>query len=388
MNRFPAWVEIDLDAARRNFERIRGMLPPGVEILFVVKADAYGHGAVSLSRLAAECGVSILGVATVDEGRELRRAGIALPILVLSPVLVRELDWALESDLAVTASSLEFAEAANDAANRKGTICRMHVEVDTGMGRTGLPEECAFDVISEMVSLPYVHLEGIFTHFPVSDSDDAYTEAQVASFKKLVERLASGGTDFRYVHCANSAAIINFPSSYFNLVRPGLLVYGHTSNPTLRLRTDVEPIMSFKARIVLIRDMPAGASVSYGRTFITDKPIRMGIVPVGYGHGLSHRLSNRGRILVKGRLAPIIGRVTMDMSMIDLSEFPDVQVGDEVVIFGRQGSGEITLDEVADCEGTLNYEVLCRISKRVPRIYIRSGRIESMRTLLGVKQAS
>lgn len=387
MNRFPAWVEINLDAARRNIERVRASIPADVAMLFVVKADAYGHGAVRMSRLAEECGVAVLGVATLDEGRELRRAGIGLPILVLSPVLPQEIDRALENDLAVTASSLEFAEAAGEAARMRGAACALHVEVDTGMGRAGVCREEAVETILRMSAIPDVRLEGVYTHFPVSDSDGVFTRDQIDSFASIVDRLAEAGVSFRWVHSANSAAILNDPSSHFNLVRPGLLVYGHTPSEALRDRIAVEPVMSFKARLVLVRDIPAGASVSYGRTYVAQQPIRMGVVPVGYGHGLSHRLSNNGHFLFRGSRVPIVGRVTMDMTMIDLSAFPDARVGEEIVLFGRQGAGEITADDVARWDETLSYEVLCRISKRVARLYLRSGRIESMKTLLGVRHA-
>ena len=387
MNRFPAWVEINLDAARRNIERVRALVPPGVAILFVVKADAYGHGAVRISRLAEECGVAMLGVATLDEGRELRRAGIGLPVIVLSPVLPQEIDRALENDLAVTASSLEFAEAAGEAARSRGGTCTLHVEIDTGMGRAGVARDDAVETIVRMSAVPGVRLEGVYTHFPVSDSDSSFTRDQIDSFTAIVDRLAGAGVSFRYVHSANSAAIMNFPASHFNLVRPGLLVYGQAPSTALQERIAVEPVMSFKARLVLVRDMPAGASVSYGRTYVAQQPIRMGVVPVGYGHGLSHRLSNIGHFLYRGNRVPIVGRVTMDMTMIDLSAFPDACVGEEIVIFGRQGAGEITADDVARWDETLSYEVLCRISKRVARIYLRSGRIESMKTLLGVRHA-
>lgn len=387
MNRFPAWVEINLDAARRNIDRIRGAVPEGVAMLLVVKADAYGHGAVRISRLAEESGVDMLGVATLDEGRELRKAGIKLPILVLSPVLPQELDGVIENDLAVTASSYEFAVAASEAALRKGAVCAVHVEVDTGMGRAGVSQESAVETIGRMAALGGVRLEGIFTHFPVSDIDVGFTREQLASFEGIVGALAREGVAFRYVHCANSAAILNLPSSHFNLIRPGLLVYGHAPAITLRDRLAVEPVMSFRARLVLVRDMPPGSSVSYGRTYVAQQSIRMGVVPVGYGHGLSHRLSNKGQFLFRGSRVPIIGRVTMDMTMIDLSAFPDAQVGEEVVIFGRQGTGEITAGDVARWDETLSYEVLCRISKRVARIYLKSGRIESLKTLLGVRDA-
>ena len=185
---------------------------------------------------------------------------------------------------------------------------------------------------------------------------------------------------------ANSAAILNFPGSHFNMIRPGLLVYGHASSISLQDRLDVVPVMSFKTKLILVRDMPAGASISYGRTFITEQPIKMGIIPVGYGHGMSHRLSNAGRVLCRGARIPITGRVTMDMTMIDLSRFPDARVGEEVVLFGRQGEAEISADEIAQWAGTLNYEILCRISKRVVRVYLLRGKVDSLKTLLGVQE--
>jgi alanine racemase len=387
MNRFPAWVEIDLDAAKHNIDSVRGRLSPGVRMLLVVKADAYGHGAVRLSRLAEECGVDMLGVATLDEGRELRNAGVDLPILILSPVLPQELEGALENSLAVTASSYDFVARASETASRAGTRCTVHVEVDTGMGRAGVAQDEAVETIARMRELPGIVLEGVFTHFPASDSDIDFTKDQIGTFTRIVERLEAEGATFRYVHCANSAAILNVPSSHFNLVRPGLLVYGHAPSIVFSEAIDVAAVMSFKARLVLVRNLPAGASISYGRTFIAPKPIRVGVVPAGYGHGLSHRLSNRGQFLFRGKRAGIVGRVTMDMTMIDLTDFPDARVGEEVVIFGRQDGAEITADEVARWDETLNYEVLCRISKRVPRVYLRSGRIESMKTLLGVREA-
>jgi alanine racemase len=387
MNRFPAWVEIDLDAAKHNIDRIRSLVSRNVGMLLVVKADAYGHGAVRLSRLAVECGVDMLGVATLDEGRELRKAGLTLPILILSPVLPQELEDVLANDLAVAASSYDFVDKASATAVQRGGVCPIHIEIDTGMGRAGIAQAQAVEMISRMSLLPGIKLDGLFTHFPASDSEIDFTNDQIRSFTGLVDELKALGIVFRYVHCANSAAILNFPSSHFNLIRPGLLVYGHAPSIVLKDRIDVVPVMAFKARLVLVRDMPAGSSVSYGRTYIAPRPITMGVVPVGYGHGLSHRLSNRGQFLFRQKRVNVIGRVTMDMTMLDLSEFHDAMVGEEVVIFGRQGEAEITADEIARWDETLNYEVLCRISKRVPRIYLRSGKIESMKTLLGVREA-
>ena len=386
MERFPSWVEVDLDALEWNIGRVRDVLPGGVRLLLVVKADAYGHGAVRISQHAADCGVDMLGVATLDEGRELRRAGIDLPILILSPVLRGELDEVLETGLAVSASSLEFARAASAEAVRRGTICRVHVEIDTGMGRAGLSPGDAVESIAAMSALDGIELEGIFTHFPASDVDSDFTGEQITSFISVLDELSDRGITFEYVHTANSAAIVNFPASHFNMVRPGLLVYGHSPSLELRGKLDVRPVMSFKSRLLLVREAAGGSSVSYGRTFIAPSDMTIGVIAAGYGHGLSHRVSNKGEVLFRGRRAPIIGRVTMDMTMIDISLFDSPESGEEVVIFGGQGEEDISVDDIAGWEGSLNYEVLCRISKRVVRIYLKSGKVESLKSLLGVHE--
>ncbi len=388
MDRFPAWMEVNLDAMKWNIDRVRELLKKDIAILLVVKADAYGHGSVRIARLAAECGIDMLGVATVDEGKELREAGIGLPILVLSPVLPEEIVHALQYDLAVTVSSFEFASAASETAKRQGRACRVHIEVDTGMGRAGLSRENAGETIAEIAKLEGLDMEGIFTHFPASDSDMDFSREQIESFNELLGELDTRGIRFPYVHTANSAAILNYEASHFNMIRPGLLIYGHMPSIHLAGKVEVVPVMSFRTKLVLVREIPPGASISYGRTYIAPEHITMGIIPVGYGHGMSHRLSNKGEVLFRGSRVPIIGRVTMDMTMIDLSGFEDPRVGEEVVVFGRQGEEEISVDEIAQWEGTLNYEILCRISKRVARLYLLKGKVESLKTLLGMHEHS
>ena len=388
MDRFPAWMEVNLDAMKWNIDRVRELVSDETAILLVVKADAYGHGAVRIARLAAECGIDMLGVATVDEGKELREAEIGLPILVLSPVLPEEIVHALEYDLAVTVSSFEFARAAAETAGRQGRTCRVHLEVDTGMGRAGLSRENAVQIITDIMKLDGLRIEGLFTHFPASDSDMDFSREQIESFNGMLGELGDRGIRFPYVHCANSAAILNFDASHFNMIRPGLLIYGHMPSIHLAGKIEVVPVMSFRTKLVLVREMPPGASISYGRTYIVPEHITMGIIPVGYGHGMSHRLSNKGEVLFRGSRVPIIGRVTMDMTMVDLSGFENPRVGEEVVIFGRQGEEEISADEIAQWEGTLNYEILCRISKRVARLYLLKGKVESLKTLLGMHEHS
>lgn len=386
MDRLPSWVEIDLDAFEWNLRRVRSLVPARVRVLLVVKADAYGHGAVRISRQAAESGVDMLGVATLDEGKELREGGISLPVLILSPVLPEELEEALAYDLAVSVSSYEFAAAASQASRRCGYPCTVHVEIDTGMGRAGLPVENAAGTIIGISRLEGIRLAGIFTHFPASDSDADFTGEQIRSFTAVVDECAAAGVSFDFVHSANSAALVNFPESHFNMVRPGLIAYGHSPSLALDDRLDVIPVMSFKSRLLLVRRLGRGASISYGRTFIAPRDMTVGVIAAGYGHGMSHRVSNRGSVLLRGRRAPIIGRVTMDMTMIDLDGYADPAVGEEVVIFGAQGEGRIGVDEIAGWDGSLNYEVLCRISKRVVRVYMKRGRVESRKSLLGVHE--
>ncbi|MDZ7861088.1 MAG: alanine racemase [Candidatus Krumholzibacteriota bacterium] len=381
---FPTWVEIDLDAFKWNLERIRDILPGSVNIMLVVKADAYGHGAVRISKFASGCGVNMLGVATIGEGVQLREAGIKLPILIISPILKDQIGRLIEYDLSASLSTYEFARAASKMAISTCKKCSVHIEVDTGMGRAGLSVAKVSDYVLKISKLEGLVMDGLFTHFPAADSDVEYTRDQINLFSEIVEHLKSKEVTFKYIHSANSAAIINFPESHFNMVRPGLLAYGHTPSVDLRDKIDIRPVMNFKTKLLLARKVLSGESISYGRTYITQKPTIIGTIAAGYGHGMSHRLSNKGEVLFRGRRVPIVGRVTMDMTMVDLYGFEDPRVGEEVVIFGRQGDEEITVDETAQWDGTLNYEVMCRINKRVVRVYIKSGKIDTLKNLQGL----
>lgn len=388
LNKLPAWVEIDLDNLTWNIRKTLEFLDPRVRILLTVKADAYGHGAVPLARAAIDEGIHMLGVATIDEGIELREAGIGAPVLVLSPILDVEVPAALEHGLAVTISSREFAESASAAAQERKATLGVHVEVDTGMGRTGVSRGDAVRSVVGITELPSLRLDGIYTHFPSSDVDLDFSVEQLRSFNEIVDALRGEGISPEYVHAANSAAVLNLPGSHYNLVRPGLMIYGHRPSTHLSPKLDLRPVMSFKSKLIQVRDLEAGASVSYGRTFVTRHRTRMGILPVGYGHGYNYRLSNRARALFRGRRVPVLGRVTMDMTMIDLTELENPRVGEEVVLFGPQDEERITLEEVAGWADTLNYEILCGISKRVVRVYLFQGQVAGYKTLLGFRSSS
>ena len=392
------WVEVDLDRFASNLRAVRELLlrerakapdrlgasaAPEPEILLVLKADAYGHGAVEMAQAAEREGVAHFGVATLHEGIQLRQAGCRLPVVVLSPLLPSEIDEAVGPPLDPTVCDLEFAHALSAAAEANGRALRFHVEVDTGMGRIGVREEEAEAFLTRAIALPGLRLASLYTHFPDADGEDlSFSRGQVDRFRALLARLAERGIRAPRVHAANSAGTLNLPAGHFDAVRVGLIAYGHRP-PHSAPEPAVQPVMSFKSRLVQVRDLPAGASVSYGRTYQAPRAIRMGVVAVGYGHGYSWLLSNRGQMLVGGRRVPILGRVTMDLTMVDLADAPDAAVGDEVVLFGDQQDEVLSIEEVALGSETIPYEIMCTIGKRVTRIYVRGGRPVKLTTLVG-----
>jgi alanine racemase len=382
--RFSTWVEIDLDALAHNISEVRSRIGAGQRMLLVVKADAYGHGAVEVSRAAVAAGVDMLGVATLQEGIELRQAGIAAQVLILSPPMENETRDIIEYDLACSVPSLGIARALSRVCVDRGKTGSVHVEVDTGMGRSGVGLDEALPFVTAVGKLPSLSLDGIYTHFPASDDDAGFTRQQVSQFVRLLARLDRKGIAVPLRHAANSGAVLGVEESFaspLNMVRPGIMVYGLSPSGMSPGDAELVPVMTFKSRIAQIRELPEGHPVSYGMTFRTPGPMRVAVIPVGYGHGYSWRLSNAGEVLVRGRRAPIVGRVTMDVTLVDVDGLSDARVGDEVVLFGRQEDGEITVDEVAARVGTINYEIICGIGKRVTRAYLRSGETVGMRTL-------
>jgi alanine racemase len=376
------WVEVDLDQLDANLDAIAQRIGPERRILLVVKADAYGHGAVEVAHSAEARGVRDFGVATLHEGIQLRQAGIDRNIWVLSPLLESEIPEAVAHRLEPTLPSLEFARRLSAESLAVGRATRVHVEIDTGMGRTGIDPDDALPFLTEVQKLEGLRLGSVYTHFPDADGDDeSFTLAQWESFRALVMSLADHGIAPPLVHAANSAAALRFPETLGDLVRPGLAAYG--LYPPNANGLGLHPAMTFKSRLVQIRHVPKGRSISYARTYTTQRPSVIGVVPAGYGHGYSWLCSNRGAMLVGGRRAPVTGRVTMDLTMIDLTDHPQARVGDEVVLFGAQDGAALPVEEVAAWSGTLSYEILCTIGKRVTRIYLRQGRPVKVLTLLG-----
>ena len=377
------WVEVDLDRFAANLRAIRAWVGEGPELLLVAKADGYGHGAREVAAAAERHGVTQIGVATLHEGLQLRMAGCRLPIMAMSPLLPDEIPDAVAGGIDPTVADLGFARLLSQESQRTGRAVRCHIEVDTGMGRIGVPEAQAFEFVREVSALPGLRLVSVYTHFPDADVEDlSYAHAQVERFRALLARLAAAGIAPPRVHASNSAGIVNLPEAHFDWVRAGFIAYG-VQPAHARATMPLAPVMSLRSRLVQVRELPAGTTVSYARTWTAQRPTRIGVVPVGYGHGYSWLLSNRGEMLIAGRRVPIVGRVTMDLTMVDCTDLPQVAVGDEVVLFGEQAGATLPVEEVARWSETLSYEILCTIGKRVPRLYREGGRVVRLTTLVG-----
>jgi alanine racemase len=385
VNELSAWVEVDLDAFAGNLRRIRRLIGPEVRLHLVVKADAYGHGASRIAAVAEEEQVHSLGVATVDEGADLRAGGVVLPVIVLSPTLPTEATKIVAHRLSPTIGNVDSARAVSAASVAAGRVTQTHVEIDTGMGRSGVAPGLAVEFLRELVALPSLELAGIFTHFPRADAPEgrAMVERQLEDFRQVAETLRAAGIDPGILHAANSAALVNHPGSRLDMVRPGILAYGLVPSKAVPEPDGIVPAMRFVTRLVHVRELPPGHSVSYGGDFVTPERMRVGTAAVGYGHGYPFALSGRGYALLRGRRVPVLGRVTMDTTVLDLRGVEEARLGDEVVLFGRQGDEIIRASDLAALASTIPWELLCGISRRVPRVYTRVGRRVAVRTLLG-----
>lgn len=366
----PTWTEIDLEAIVHNYHAIKARLSENTNILAVVKANAYGYGMVEVARRLQKEKVPYLGVASVDEGIILRKAGIRTPILVLSSVLPEEANYALHYDLTLTVCDKTLAGAIDKAARKLKKQALIHVKVDTGMGRLGVWHDDADKLIEDLLGFKNVIIEGIFTHFASADEEDVrYTVKQIENFKRLATEMEIKGIEIQYVHAANSAGAMLYKDSHFNMVRPGLMLYGLYPNRKIAQSVKLKPALSLKTRIIYLKKTPAGRFISYGRTHMTKEESMIATLPIGYADGLNRRLSNRGEMIIHSKRVPIIGRICMDHTMINVSAVPGVKIGDEVTVIGRQKGEQITVEEVAGLLDTIPYEVVCWISARVPRIY-------------------
>lgn len=374
MSGFPVWAEIDLGAIAHNIREVRRVTTPSAKVMAVVKGNGYGHGAVEVSQAALANGADWLGVARVAEGAALREAGIEAPVLVLSYIPPEQSGEVIHHRLSQAVYTREMALALAEAAAGEGTRARVHVKVDTGMGRIGwVAGPGAAREILELARIPHLEIEGLFTHFAAADaSDKSYTLEQFHRFIELTDELRKNGLEIPIRHAANSPALMELPETHLDMVRAGIVVYGlYPSDEVDHSRVELRPAMSLKARVAYVKEVPAGFKVSYGCTFTTDRPTVIATLPLGYADGYSRLLSSRGEALLHGRRAPVVGRVCMDQIMVDVGHISGVKMGDEAVLIGRQGDEEISADEVAKKLGTINYEVVCMVSYRVPRVYIR-----------------
>jgi alanine racemase len=369
-------AEVDLVPLRHNLNAARA-LAGSAEILAVVKANAYGHGAVLVAQALEALGVRFLAVALVEEGVELRRAGVRVPILVLGGSYEGGYDWLVDYELTPTLFRREHVEGLAQAARAVGHPVKAHLKVDTGMGRLGVRADELEAFLDAIRSYPEVHWDGLMSHFANADLADALlTREQVRRFRTAHQQLLARGLSPQWRHIANSAGVIDLPevrdASVFNMVRPGIMIYGVAPADRMALPTDLRPILSWKTQVIHLKAVSRGDAISYGSTWTAPRPSRIATLPVGYADGYSRRYSNRASVLIRGQRAPIVGRVCMDLCMVDATDVEGVQQGDEVVLLGRQGQGEILVGELAELAETISYEVLCALSSRIPRVLVQS----------------
>jgi len=376
--KYRSWVEVDLDNFINNLKEIKRLIGPKIDFMPTVKADAYGHGAIEISHAALKNGARILGVANADEGVQLRISGIEAPIVILGPSTTEEIEQIIKYNITPSVSDVFFAKKLNSALVRSHQKLPVHLEIDTGMGRGGTMHTEAVKFVLEISKLSNIILEGIFSHFASSEKIIPYNETQWKHFSDLLANLESQGISIPIRHIDNSGAILNYPDFKLNMVRPGLMTYGIYPAPENETKARLAPVMSFKTSIVLLKNFPAGYGIGYNSTFVTSRPTRIATIPVGYGDGYPVILSNQGEALIGGKRAPVVGRISMDMCTVDVTDIPGCAVGDEVVLLGRQGKEYISANQIAAKAQTISYEVLCALGKRAPRIFLQKGKKQAI----------
>ena len=410
------WAEISLNAIEHNYNVIRNKVADDTKVCCVVKADAYGHGAVEvakmlqqekadtkvccvikadgyghgaveLSQIYEKLGADFFAVSNIDEGIEIRKSGSKLPIVILGYTPVSEAENLAEYDISQAVFSLEYAKELSEKCVEEDCICKMHIKVDSGMSRIGFMcqefprDEYSIEEICEACCLPNLEVEGLFTHFCVSDEDAEgreFTNKQYENFIHVRDSLKKRGVDISVVHCSNSGAIEDYPETCCDMVRAGIILYGLAPSSKLADRLDLVPAMTLKTVIAFVKEVQKGATISYGRTFTADRKMKIATVPIGYADGFIRQNAKDGYMMVNGKKAKIVGRICMDQTMLDVTDIEDVKTGDEVVVFGTGENGEPTADSLAENTGTINYETVCLVGKRVPRIYIKDGKIENV----------
>lgn len=377
-----AWAEIDLNAIQNNIRAIRDYVAPTVKILGIVKADAYGHGYLETARTLLENGADALSVACFDEAIQLRKSGIEHPILILGKSCTNEAEVLVANGITAGCYEFSLAQALSNAAVKLNKTAKLHIKIDTGMGRVGYrfgnnteENSASINEILKISNLPNIAIDGIFTHFSIADdNDDEYTYLQFERFCKICDELKRLGLEIPLRHCCNSAALIRFPHMHLDMVRPGIILYGHKPSEFVDCSAlSLTPAMTFKARVTNVKEIDKGDSVSYGKRFTADKKYKIATVPVGYADGYSRLLSGKVQIIAKGKLCNNVGNICMDQCMFDVTDVNTIAIGDEIILFGEGDNIELPVESLAEKMGTINYEILCMIGKRIPRIYLKDG---------------
>lgn len=362
----PTWAEVDLDNLAYNLRQVKALVAKGTRVMACVKADAYGHGLVPVSRRLVREGVDYLAVASIDEGIKLRQAGIRQPILILGIILKDDIEPLAKYRLTTTVCDEELARALNERGRRINRPFNVHIKIDTGMGRIGVLHQDAQALVRRLCRLKFIRVEGIFTHFAFADMNREFTAYQIGLFNRLIEDLRKEGVHIPLLHAANSMGVIDYREGHFNMVRPGLVLYG--LHPKKKMRVAFRPVLSLKTRVVFAKGMPAGHGISYGHDYVTQRETTVVTLPIGYGDGYPRNLSNQAPVLIRGRRFKIAGRICMDQMMVDVGRLK-VRVGEEVVLIGTQGRHRVTTEELAECAGTIPYEIVCGLGSRIPRVY-------------------
>ena len=379
------WTEVNLDAIAQNVKNIKKLIGEKKELMAVVKGNAYGHDILEVSPVVLENGATRLAVARLEEAIFLRKAGITVPILVLGLTLKEQAEFLVSYDITPAVCEFEMIEKLSESAVQMNKITKIHLKVDTGMGRIGIFPYDVLRFIKRIKALKNVEIEGIFTHFSVADEKDKfYTEEQFRKFIEILTILEKEGIKIPIKHVGNSATLLDLPHMWLDMVRPGIAIYGLYPSKEVKKTINLIPAQQFKTKIVFIKELPLGESISYGRTYITKRRMRVASLPVGYADGYNRLLSNQGEVLVRGQRVTIIGRVCMDHCMIDVTNLTQVEIGDEVVLWGSQGEEMITVEEIAQKIRTINYEIVhMPDKKRVPKLFIRDGKPWKIKTMLG-----
>jgi alanine racemase len=368
------WAEVDLNALRENLAWVRAQVGPEIKIMTIVKADAYGHGLRQIAATLMQSGTDVFGVANLVEAQNIRSVGQGWPVLMLGAALPQEVDYLVRDGIMPTLSTLEEAQRFSASAIRRKQTVAAHLKVDTGMGRIGVLPEKTLDLIKEIQALPGLQLQGLYTHYASVEDDAEYSRKQRAQFRALVQTLSLQGIQVPWIHANNSGALLHEPDTQFNLIRPGLMVYGVIPHgdrmSTSNLQRVIHPVLAWKCRISFVKMVEPGTAISYGRTFTASQPMRVATLTAGYGDGYLRAASNRAQVLIRGHRCRVLGRITMDQMMVDVSEVGGAAVGDEVVLIGGQGDQTITAAELAEWMGTIPWEVFTSITYRVPRLYL------------------